>query len=478
MSRKPRARAEFGDFQTPLALAREVCLKVQQLLGSPRAVLEPACGRGSFVQASLDVFAGCRQVVGLDIDSGHIKAARRALGGHPRRDRVELRRADFFGVDWQHELSRLATPLLVLGNPPWVTSATLGSLESTNLPPRSRMPGLTGLDALTGQSNFDISEWLLGRLLSSLGKRRAMLAMLVKSAVARRVLCQAWSSGLPLGRAFIHTIDARRHFGAAVDACLFCCETGARRPGQRCAVHEGLQSDRPRAVLGFVDGEIVSDLKAFERTRQLRADRPQGWRSGVKHDCARVFELREGAHGLQNGFGEPVRVEADRVYPLLKGSDVRHGRLLSGRHLLLTQRLMAEDTTALSRSAPRTWAYLQRHAERLDGRRSRIYQNRPRFAIFGVGDYTFSPHKVAVSGLYGVPRFLAVPPREGRPVVFDDTVYFLPCRTAREARARADLLNGPLAATFFQAYLFPDAKRPITRRLLDRLDLALLRECD
>ena len=91
-----------------------------------------------------------------------------------------------------------------------------------------------------------------------------------------------------------------------------------------------------------------------------------------------------------------------------------------------------------------------------------------------MGEYTFASHKVAISGLYKELRFLAVGPRRGRPVVFDDTVYFLPCQTAAEAKRLADLLGGELAAEFFRAFLFRDAKRPITRRLLDRLDLARL----
>ncbi|MYF19184.1 MAG: hypothetical protein F4218_00700 [Synechococcus sp. SB0677_bin_5] len=82
---------------------------------------------------------------------------------------------------------------------------------------------------------------------------------------------------------------------------------------------------------------------------------------------------------------------------------------------------------------PAHGAYFCAHGEQLDGRRSVIYRGKPRFSIFGVGDYTFAPWKVAVSGFYQIPRFVKVGPTGGKPVVFDDTVYFLSCRPEDEA---------------------------------------------
>ncbi len=41
--------------------------------------------------------------------------------------------------------------------------------------------------------------------------------------------------------------------------------------------------------------------------------------------------------------------------------------------------------------APKTWKYLLSHGEALDGRRSSIYQNRPRFSVFGIGRYSLAP---------------------------------------------------------------------------------------
>ncbi len=86
---------------------------------------------------------------------------------------------------------------------------------------------------------------------------------------------------------------------------------------------------------------------------------------------------------------------------------------------------------------------------------------------------------MAVSGLHKAPAFRAVGPRDGRPVMLDDTCYFLPCSSAPEAAALSALCNDPIALTFLGAASFADAKRPITKALLQRLDLrAILERAD
>jgi hypothetical protein len=103
---------------------------------------------------------------------------------------------------------------------------------------------------------------------------------------------------------------------------------------------------------------------------------------------------------------------------------------------------------------------------------SSIYQNRPHFCIFGVGEYSFSAFKVAVSGLYKEARFRAVGPVGDSPVVFDDTCYFIPTETALQAAGLSALLNSSTCQMAIESLVFWDAKRPITKKLLQRLDLA------
>jgi len=142
--------------------------------------------------------------------------------------------------------------------------------------------------------------------------------------------------------------------------------------------------------------------------------------------------------------------------------------------MLVTQRSMGEDTHQIAAQAPLTWNYLESHADALDARSSSIYRKRPRFSIFGVGDYSFAPWKLCISGFHKTLNFVSVGPAAGKPVVVDDGCYFLPCGSEEEAGQLAELLNAKEARGFFEAFVFWDAKRPITAGLLAQLDLDAL----
>lgn len=142
--------------------------------------------------------------------------------------------------------------------------------------------------------------------------------------------------------------------------------------------------------------------------------------------------------------------------------------------MLVTQRSVRDDTALIKEVAPKTWQYIQAHAELLDKRGSSIYKKRPRFSIFGVGDYSFSPWKVAISGFYKKLHFKVIGSYGDKPIVLDDTSYFIACETREDADFIASLLNSDISKEFFGAYVFWDAKRPITIDILRRLDLAAL----
>ncbi|MEX1363532.1 MAG: SAM-dependent DNA methyltransferase [Nannocystaceae bacterium] len=470
---KTRAKAAYGDFQTPPALAQEVLQRIVQWLASrgdaPATVIEPTCGIGAFLLAAAKALPRAR-LHGLEIDparAGRARAARREAGHE-----AEIRVGDAFDEPWGEQLAGWPDPVLVLGNPPWVTSAELTVLGVDNLPAKSNFKALPGLAALTGKSNFDVSEWMLLRWLE-LGQGRPLtVAMLVKTAVARRVLEHAHRQGLALHDATLHRIDARASFGAAVDAGLLCFGTARDQP-IRCPVYASLDAPGPEAEIGIRDGRLVADAEAYERARPALGTADPPWRSGIKHDCARVMELRREGEGLVNGLGEPASVEASVVYPLLKSSDLRGDDLPEARRwLLLPQRRLGEDTARLAVQAPAAWRYLLAHAQALDARRSSIYRGQPRFCVFGLGEYSFAPWKIAISGLSKRAAFTLVgPDAAGRPTLLDDTCYFIGFDDQARARTALSRLRSEPVAALLQALVFRDAKRPVTKEVLDRIQL-------
>lgn len=460
-------RLEHGDWQTPPALAQAALDVLARRAGPPpRAVLEPTCGTGSFLGAAANAFPSAA-LHGFELAPRYVTAARRALRG----TRASIQRADFFTRDWDRELAALPSPLWIVGNPPWVTTSRQGALGSGNAPLRLNVRGLSGLAARTGHGTFDISEWITLRLLRALGQRPAIVGLLLKTAVARRLIEHVAREALPVEPLGLFDLDARAHFDADVPAVLFACASGAGKAPTRWPHYDRLDAPKPRRHLGVVDGQLVPDVPGYRRTRHLASTRPAPWRSGIKHDCAAVLELRPAPSGLVNGLGEPVDVEPDCLYPLLKSADVARGADRARRVLLLPQRRLGEDPATLARTAPRAWAYLDRHRARLDGRKSSIYTGRPPFSVFGVGDYSFAPYKVAIAGLYKRLTFTLVGPVGGRPVLLDDTCYFLAFDDRRAALAAHARLSSDDTRAFFEARIFWDAKRPITQALLRQLAL-------
>jgi hypothetical protein len=467
--------AEFGDFQTPAALARDLCHLLATSGASPAALLEPTCGRGSILFAGLDQFKSAKTCLAVDINPSYIAEAERIVRSRRDRKRVSLVLADFFAVDWQQVITGLPEPILVLGNLPWVTNAHLSTLGSQNLPAKTNFQNRNGLDAITGKANFDISEWMLINLIEAMNGRHGTLAMLCKSAVARKILYHGWKHGIALERSAIYRIEADLHFDAAVDAALLVLHFAPGRHDLIAKVYKTLNDPIADTIIGFEDGMLLADIAAYDRWKHLCGDEIVKWRSGVKHDCAKVMELYREGSKFRNGLGELVGLEDEFVFPMMKSSHVaKGGKGADNRFMLVTQRTVGEGTATIQDRAPHTWAYLNAHADLLNKRGSSIYRNRPQFSIFGIGRYTFAPWKVAISGFYKKTDFTIVGPVNGKPVVLDDTSYFLPCQTKQQAEYLGSLLNSSTAQSFYRAFIFWDAKRPITADLLRRLDLRRL----
>ncbi len=460
---------EFGDFQTPLRLAKSVCSLLLRTGFEPSSIIEPTCGQGAFLAAALEAFPDAT-VRGYEYNPAHAEAAHQTVS---RFSQATVQKGDFFRVDWDTELSKLADPLLILGNPPWVTNAAVSSLGGSNLPEKSNLDGLRGIDALTGRANFDISEWMLRENLRWLRGRHGAIAVLCKTSVARKVLVHAWDTSLPIESATIYRLDAHREFGVSVDACLlFVCLTPGTQT-RECVVYDTLNAPRPSSNFGMRDDRLVSDLETYKRLQSLSSDGLTGWRSGVKHDCSRVFEFSVKDGELTNGLGEVVSLETDVVFPLLKSSDVA-GHRPPRKYLLVPHRSMEESSLELRSHAPRAWQYLTAHERTLEARASAVYKKRPKFSIFGVGPYSFAPWKVAISGLYKDLRFTKIGPINGQPILLDDTCYFFPCDSEEECLSLYELVSSPLALEFWSSLVFWDSKRPITAKLLNLLDLACL----
>lgn len=463
---------EFGDFPTPIELAREILATLGPVGSKWTRVLEPSCGDGAFIRALTESPFPPKEIVGIELQGHHF------IGGPPNlstpRTDVTIVNGDILRADVRR-LPKWTTkgPLLVVGNPPWVTTAELARLGGGNTPAKANTKHLKGFEALSGTSNFDLAEFIWVKLLRDLYPLNPSIALLCKTSVARNVIRYAQQERLSVYDGSMRMIDAHMWFGVNAPACLFTLHVGHGAPDYTIRMYDSLEATLPSALLGIVNGHLVPDVNRYQKVSSSEGSFPFEWRQGIKHDAAAVMELVVDPHGrLFNRLGEEVKVEREYVYPLLKSSDLGSDRPKTvQRRVIVTQQKNGDDTTALRADAPMLWAYLMGHKEFFENRKSRIYLGGPPFGMFGVGPYSFSPCKVAISGMYKKAIFRAIGQIDGRPVMLDDTCYFVPTEDPMSAAVLAGLLNSDPALEFFEAVTFYDAKRPVTKGLLKRVNL-------
>lgn len=148
------SKTAFGDFQTPLELVQAVCVLIAQTGFDPASILEPTCGIGAFLQAASETFPNARRVLGFEINPNYVSQVQHVCSRICSQARVEIHQANFFLTDWPAIIATLPEPMLVIGNPPWVTNSALSALDSANTPVKANLDNLRGIDALTGKSRY------------------------------------------------------------------------------------------------------------------------------------------------------------------------------------------------------------------------------------------------------------------------------------------------------------------------------------
>lgn len=453
-----------GDFQTPIELARLVWATVDAT--QVDLIIEPTFGVGSFLSSIPENCSA--EVLGWEIDEARYLATIENLKNQRRK--MRLIKGDVFASTAEDIQPASDTSVLVIGNPPWVTSSEQGSLGEGNAGKKHNLKNLPGFAALTGKANFDISEAIILRFVSFLQRRcrRAQFALLGKFTVLRNLL-QFLARHSNIGDFEYHRIDSALFFGAAVDSGLIKFTIGQpRRSGATCSVYQGIQGQHIGEV-GLIEGQLIYDVESYRQTSFRASDglNHYSWRQGIKHDVSKIMELVEEPTGLRNGLGERVEVEEEVLYQLYKSSDIFHGR--KSRYVLpVFQRDLQDTLEDLPERYPKLYAYLSKHRDLFAARKSSIYKNRPLFTLFGIGHYTHAAYKVAIAGLYNEPVFRLLK-SEPRPVALDDTGYMLATDDYEEALYLLATLGLDCTRDFINSISHAGDKRRFTKEALNRI---------
>lgn len=456
-------KREYGDYQTPEYFSERICryLKEKRKL-EPSMIIEPTCGVGSFLKSSL-IFEA-REIIGIEVNKEYCKACIQDISD----PRVRILNYNFFDFNFKPLLKKNES-LLIVGNPPWVNNSTLAALDSNNLPVKTNFKGLKGVEAITGASNFDICEYIIWRLIKIFEKTKTTLAMLCKTSVARNLFMEMKRTHMSFKKFDMFEFNANKVFGISASACLLVIELSENDETlDDCQVFDFDYPELKKSSFGFVDGEFYSDTT--KRVDDYAGKCCFEWRQGVKHDCSKIMELSLKEGILVNGLKEQVDIEKTYVFPLVKSSMFKKPIVDTfSKYVIVTQKKAREDTSHIERDAPKTWKYLMSNKEYFIKRKSSIYKNAPDFSMFGVGDYSYSYFKVGVSGFYKKPLFSMLV-TDGQPVMADDTSYFICFSTYDMAYTAMLILNSERVQKFLISISFLDAKRPFTKKVLERID--------
>ena len=470
------SRVEYGDFQTNKQLTKSVCNYLFNKNISPKTLLEPTCGKGNFILSAIKTFDSLQQVFGIEIQEKYLWHLKFELLEYflknttANKPQINLYHCSVFDFDFKQIKNQINNrELLVIGNPPWVTNSTLSILNSKNLPKKSNFKNAKGIDAITGKGNFDIGEFISLQMLDLFSKENGHFAFLIKNSVIKNIVFEQKKNKYPIADIEKYTINAKKEFNAAVDASLFVCKFNSTP--EFTAKEFDFYTSQPRVTLGWVNNKFASDTEKYKKYQHLDGICPFEWRQGIKHDCAKIMELERIKGGFRNALGEEFELEEDLVYGILKSSDLKGDIVnIPRKYTIITQKRIGEETSQILERLPKTKTYLHRHKEYFINRKSSIYKGKPMFSIFGVGDYSFKPYKIAISGLYKQTKFTLVKPN-GTALLLDDTCYFIGFDSLEEARGIQSLLNQLETQEFIESFMFTDAKRAITKDLLMRISL-------
>lgn len=470
------SNVEYGDFQTNQNLATQIANKLKNKGLSPKVVVEPTCGKGHFILAVLNTFDDVEKIYGIEIQKKHFWQAKFNVlnfyinNPDKKKPEIHIIHSNIFDYNYQTIKNTIGEKeLLLIGNPPWVTNSELTAMNSKNLPQKSNFKQHKGLDAITGKGNFDIAEYITIDLLKNFGHNKGNMAFLVKNTVIKNIVYDIPKLKLPIANLKKQNIDAKKEFDVSVDAALFSCQLNQ---DTECYCQESdFYTSEIKCNFGWNNNKFMSVLSA---NNEIDGISPFIWRQGMKHDCSKVMELEYDGNLYCNKLGEHFSLEDNLVYPLLKSSDLKTTIANPTRKMtIVTQKFVGQDTSYI-KNYPRTFEYLNSHIDWFQMRKSIIYKGKCNFSIFGIGDYSFKPYKIAISGLYKTFHFCLVKPQNNKPVMLDDTCYFIGFDTLEQAEYIWNLLNADIVENLLKSISFSDAKRMITKDILMRIDLRKL----
>ena len=154
-------------------------------------------------------------------------------------------------------------------------------------------------------------------------------------------------------------------------------------------------------------------------------------------------------------------IEADLVYPLLRGRSVARWHAAPEDHILILQDSKTQrgyEVPWLQRTHPLTWAYIRKFESLLRERKAfkKFFDDKKDafYSMYGVAEYTFAPHKVVWMDISSTVKAAVVSGSSRKSIgIPEHTVIFATTASADEAHYLAAVLNSEAVGTVVEGYI-------------------------
>ena len=447
---------DLGEYQTPLYLTDIICEYLKNNLKiSPDIIIEPTCGIGNFLKSISKIYPK-KQLYGIEIDKTKLDKIKNTI------PHLKLINEDIF--TFKFSSFDKTNSFLIIGNPPRVTRYELLKTKS-NISINPNFKNLKNNDIKLDNANFDISEYIILKIINEFKNTRTTMAFLCEKTVPRNIFIELIKNNIKYS--FIKQINfnSYKKFNLETETCLFIIQFGETiMKNKTCEVCDISNPSKVLYKFGFLSREFYIDTIS-----QIDEKFSFEWKQGVKHDCAKIIELTLENNQLVNKNNYPVNIENLLVYPLLKGGDLKNPIVNeTSKYIIITQQKTGQDTTYIKSEAPKTWQYLNDNIKYFNTRKSNIYKNTSDFCIFSIGKYSFKKYKVAISSFNKNLLFSLVYCE--KIMMLDNACYFLSFENYDDAYITMLILNSQLVKRFLKNIVSLDSKRPFSKKILKRID--------
>lgn len=175
-------------------------------------------------------------------------------------------------------------------------------------------------------------------------------------------------------------------------------------------------------------------------------------------------------------------VEEDLVFPLLRGRSIARWKYETMDHMLMVQdpeTRKGYSASVMQETYPLTWAYLKKFEKILKGRPAfkKFFDptQDPFYSMYGVGAYTFAPHKVAWMDVSATVKAVAMVNGTGTDMPMPEhKTLFVTTHSAEEAYFVAAIMNSDIVNMIISGYIVDNSvsTHPIENIAIPRFDAA------